>query len=62
MTSRHAERPLRAASVILLLEFVELHECPLWVNSGQLQRTSLCPLYTRKQTCAAQLEMSALGQ
>src|SRR5262249_57271593 len=35
---------------------------PLWVNSGHLQCKKACPLYPRKQTCAVQLDMSALGQ
>jgi hypothetical protein len=36
--------------------------CPLWVKSRHVQRKRACPLYPRKQTCAAQLGMSALCQ
>jgi hypothetical protein len=28
--------------------------CPLWVKSGHMQRTTACPLYPRKRTCAVQ--------
>src|SRR5262252_6757528 len=37
-------------------------ECRLWVKCRHTQRTSSCPLYPRKRTCAVQLVMSALGQ
>ena len=37
-------------------------QCPLWVKSRHLQCNRPCPLYPRKQTCAVQLGMSALGQ
>jgi len=36
--------------------------CPLWVKSRHSHRKKPCPLYPQKRTCAAQLEMSALGQ
>src|SRR4030095_5991651 len=35
---------------------------PLWVKSKHSRRKKSCPLYPRKQTCAVQLGMSALGQ
>src|SRR5262245_40434097 len=28
--------------------------CLLWVKSGHVQRTSSCPLYPQKRTCAVQ--------
>src|SRR5207342_2432896 len=37
-------------------------QCPLWVKSRQVQRTSRCPLLPQKRTCAVQLGMSALCQ
>jgi len=45
-----------------ILEGAGLPQCPHWVRSGYLQCNQTCPLYPRKQTCAAQLGMSALGQ
>ncbi len=36
--------------------------CPLWVKSRHSHRKTSCLLYPRKQTCAAQKRMSALGQ
>src|ERR1043166_1408797 len=33
----------------------------LWVISGHFAVQSSCPLYPRKQTCAVQLGMSAMG-
>jgi len=40
---------------------LHVKRCPLWVNSRHLQCINPCPLYPRKQTCAVQLGMSALG-
>src|SRR5262249_31674837 len=37
-------------------------ECPLWVKSKRMQCNRPCPLYPRKQTCAVQKGMSAMGQ
>jgi len=36
--------------------------CPLRVKSRHMRCKMACPLYTRKRTCAVQLEMSAKGQ
>ena len=37
-------------------------ECPLWVNSGHVQRKTSCPLYPRKRTYAAHKPMSTKCQ
>ena len=44
------------------VDVVDACTCPLWVKSRHLRCNNSCPLYPRKQTCAAQLGMSALCQ
>jgi hypothetical protein len=41
--------------------FLFAKECPLWVRSRHVQRTSSCPLYPRKRHQMRHMVMSAKG-